>query len=344
MTYMRTGESGRRIRNISELAKLAGVSAGTVSRALAGKDLVNRQTRERIQELAREHGFRPNQMASRLRTGHTGVIGMVVPVDGAGPSLLGDPFFMTLFGHLADAVAERGHDLMLNRVTIDGQPDWLERVTDSGMLDGVLMTRWSDQCETIDRVAGEYAPLVVWGWHQPGQAHCSVGSDSRAGGYKAATHLLAQGRRKLAFFGDVAAPEIARRLEGAQAAVAESGNGATIQHLPTSSAVGHDPSGVAEHLEQLAPSTDGILAGTDVIAMSVLRGLHERGCMVPDDIAVVGYGDLPIGLHSVPRLTTVRQDLEAGAKAMVDSLFRRMAGEDVGPTMMDPEVVVRESA
>lgn len=344
MTFMKTGESGRRIRNISELAKLAGVSAGTVSRALAGKDLVNRQTRERIQALAREHGFRPNQMASRLRTGHTGVIGMVVPMDGDNSSLLADPSFLNLFGNIADAVAERGHDLMLCRVKINGQSDWLERVTESGMLDGVLMVRWQGQEEAIERVAAEYAPIVVWGTQQPGQTHCSVGCDSMVGGRKAAEHLLAQGRRKLAYFGDPAAPEFAMRLAGAQAAVDESGTGATLQVLPTNMAVDRDLSQVASHLDQLEPGTDGIFAGTDVIAMAVLRLLHERGRKVPEDIAVVGYGDLPIGLQTVPRLTTVRQDFTTGAKAMVDTLFRRMSGEDVQSTMMEPEVVVRESA
>ena len=97
-----TPEKPRRIRNISELAKLAGVSAGTVSRALAGKDLVNKQTSDRIQALAREHGFRPNQMASRLRTGQTGVIGVVIPLGHEVRQNISDPFFITMLGLLAD--------------------------------------------------------------------------------------------------------------------------------------------------------------------------------------------------------------------------------------------------
>ena len=93
-----------KIRNIAELARLAGVSTGTVSRALANKSLVNKETRERIQALAREHGFRPNQMARRLRTKQTGVIGIVVPLGHEQRQHLSDPFFMTIFGHLADAI------------------------------------------------------------------------------------------------------------------------------------------------------------------------------------------------------------------------------------------------
>jgi len=122
----RVPASGR-IRNIAELARLAGVSAGTVSRALANSSLVNKQTREKIQALAREHGFRPNQMAKRLRIQQTKVIGIVVPLGHERRQHLSDPFFMAILGHLADALTENGYDIMLSRVIPDAD-DWLERI------------------------------------------------------------------------------------------------------------------------------------------------------------------------------------------------------------------------
>ena len=345
MTFMKTGDSGRRIRNISELAKLAGVSAGTVSRALAGKDLVNRQTRERIQALAREHGFRPNQMASRLRTGQTGVIGVVIPLGHDRSQTLSDPFFMALIGHLADAVTLRGYDLMLSRVIPgDEEDDWLERIVDSGMLEGVLMIGQSDQFETIERVAAEYRPLVVWGTRHEGQRHCAVGTDSFAGGRLAARRLLERGARHIAFFGETTGIEIAQRLAGARAAIRESGTGATLEALPTQLAMAGMAEQVASNLDKMDRATDAIFAASDLIAMAVLRLLHERGRKVPDDIAVIGYDDLPLATQTVPRLTTVHQDIAAGARAMVDSLFQRMAGGDADSTLLEPRVIVRESA
>lgn len=345
MTFMKTGETGRRIRNISELAKLAGVSAGTVSRALAGKDLVNRQTRERIQALAREHGFRPNQMASRLRTGQTGVIGVVIPLGHQRTQQLTDPFFMTLIGHLAAAVTQRGYDLMLSRVVPgEEEDDWLERIVDSGMVEGVLLIGQSDQFDTIERVAGAYHPLVVWGTHREGQHHCSVGTDSLVGGRLAARHLLGRGARRIAFFGETTGIEIAQRLAGARAEIEESGSGATLEALPTQLSMAGLNEQVARHLDEMNPATDAIFAASDVIAMAVLRVLHERGRKVPEDIAVIGYDNLPLAMQTVPQLTTIHQDTEAGARAMVDSLFRRMSGNDVGPTVLEPQVIVRESA
>ena len=336
----------RRIRNISELAKLAGVSAGTVSRALAGKDLVNPQTRDRIQALAREHGFRPNQMASRLRTGQTGVIGVVIPLGHEQKQHISDPFFMILLGHLADELTEGGYDLMLSRVIPAQKDDWLDRIVDSGMLDGVLMIGQSKQFETIERIAEGYQPLVVWGTWREGQTHCVVGTDSFAGGRIAAQHLLRRGRRKLAFFGDTHGLEIEQRLDGARAAIAESGTASavTIDAYPTHLSAQEMSDQIAADLDRMDPEVDGIFAASDVIAMATLRLLHERGRRVPEDIALVGFDDLPLATQTVPQLTTVHQDIAGGARTMVASLMERIAGTDTPSTVMAPKLVIRKSA
>ncbi|HWU01442.1 MAG TPA: LacI family DNA-binding transcriptional regulator, partial [Novosphingobium sp.] len=127
-----------RIRNIKELAELAGVSTGTVSRALAGSELISLKTRERIQALAEEHGFRPNVMARNLRIQRTGAIGVLIPLGHETGQHISDPFFITMLGLLADALTERGYDLLLTRV-IPADAAWLERYVDSGRVDGVLV-------------------------------------------------------------------------------------------------------------------------------------------------------------------------------------------------------------
>lgn len=332
----------RRIRNITELARIAGVSPGTVSRALAGKSLVNPQTRERIQALAREYGFRPNQMASRLRMQRTGVIGVVIPLGHDSRQHISDPFFMSLFGFLADELTESGHDIMLSRV-IPGDVEWLDRIVDSGMLDGALLIGQSDQTHVIDRVADYYQPLVVWGAHRPEHRHCSVGSNNHAGGMLAAQRLIDQGKRRLAFFGDARAPEIADRLNGVREAVAAA-SGVTLEVLPATLASDDLGDQIAANFAALDSRIDGIVAASDVIAMATLRILHERGAQVPEQIAVIGFDDLPLATRTVPQLTTIRQDIAGGAKAMVAALMQRMAGVDTPSTVMPPELVIRESA
>ena len=331
-----------RIRNITELARMAGVSPGTVSRALAGKSLVNPQTRERIQTLAREHGFRLNQMASRLRTQRTGVIGVVFPLGHESRQHISDPFFMQLFGHLADELTESGHDIMLSRV-IPGDTEWLDRIVDSGMLDGTLVIGQSDQTAVIEAVASRYAPLVVWGAGSADLVQCTVGSNNRLGGRLAGERLLAIGKRRLAFLGDTRGPEIADRLAGLRDAITGRED-VSLRAAPTPLSSDALAEEVAGQLTGLGGDIDGIVAASDVIAMMVLRILHERGARVPEQIAVVGFDDLPLATRTVPQLTTVRQDIATGAKAMVRALMQRMAGTVAPALILQPELVIRESA
>jgi DNA-binding LacI/PurR family transcriptional regulator len=160
----------------------------------------------------------------------------------------------------------------------------------------------------------------------------------------AAERLITQGRKKLVFFGDTHGPEIADRLTGVADAVAQADGGVTLTNYPTHLSSDEMGAQIAAHLDELGSAVDGIVAASDVIAMVTVRLLHERGLRIPQDVAITGFDDLPIAMQTVPRLTTVRQDIAGGAKAMVDSLMRRMAGEDVPSTVMMPELVGRESA
>ena len=331
-----------RIRNIAELARLAGVSAGTVSRALAGKSLVNSETRERIQALAREHGFRPNQMARRLRVQETKVIGVVVPLGHERRQHLSDPFFMTILGHLADALTEDGYDIMLSRVIPDAD-DWLERIADSGMLDGVLLIGQSNQFDAIERVASWYRPLVVWGSHRPGQVHCTVGVDNRKGGQLAGECLIGAGRKRLAFLGETIAPELAERYQGLCDAAAAAGLPAPLK-LDTHLASDIMADEIAAHIDRIGKQVDGIAAGSDLIAMHAVRALADRGISVPGDVSVTGFDDLPLAEQTIPRLTTISQSIAAGARAMVDALFARAAGQDTPSVEMEPVLVRRDTA
>jgi DNA-binding LacI/PurR family transcriptional regulator len=332
-----------RVRNISDLARIAGVSPGTVSRALSDAGLISQKTRERIKALAREHDFRPNIMARNLRIKRTGAIGVVIPLGHDTGQHISDPFFITMLGLLADALTERGYDLVLSRV-IPTDSDWLDRFTDSGRVDGVIVIGQSDQVATLDQSAARYLPLVVWGGHSKGQVHCSVGSDNVAGGDLAVSHLIERGCKKIAFFGDPRALEIAQRLDGCKAALARAGLADGLSILPAHLAEYRDDTTIADFFADPKMQPDGIFAASDVIAMSTLRTLAEMGISVPSDIKVIGYDGLPISEQTVPRLSTVRQDLTTGAHNLVDLLLRRIAGEETSSVVMPPELVVRMSS
>lgn len=341
MNDPKTGRTA--VRTITDLARLAGVSPGTVSRALAGKSLVNTKTREKIEAIAREHGFRPNQMASGLRRQKTGVIGVVIPLGHDSRQQVSDSFFMTLLGFLADELTAEGYDLMLRRVVPDDDADWLDRFIGSGMIDGVIVIGQSDQFERIEEVAEGYRPMVVWGNHQEGQRHCVVGTDNRLGGRMAAERLIAAGARRLAFLGDTGPMEFAARFAGAQDIAARLG---LPPVLALSTHLSPDRAGeeIAQHLGAHAGAVDGIFAATDTLAALCLTELRETGLCVPDDVRLVGFDDLPIARQTVPPLTTVRQDIAAGARGLVDLLLRRLAGETTESLVLPPELVVRQTA
>ena len=330
-----------RVRTITDLAKIAGVSPGTVSRALSGNSLVNTKTREKIEAIARDHSFRPNQMASKLRRQKTGVIGVAIPLGHDERQRISDAFFMTLLGHLADQLTEKGYDIMLRRVIPSQDEDWLDRFIGSGMIDGVIVVGQSDQFERIEDVADGYLPMVVWGNHQEGQRHCVVGTDNRLGGKLAAEKLIASGCKSLAFLGDTQPIEFAARFVGAKE-VAEK-MGVPIRALPTHLSRDQTSEEIAVHLREIEGKVDGIFAASDTIAVTCLKELRDRGTNAPSRLKIVGFDDLPISSQTVPPLTTVRQDIAAGAKGLVDLLLRRLAGEDTESLVLPPHLIVRGS-
>lgn len=335
-------ETTPRARTITDLARLAGVSPGTVSRALAGNSLVNARTRDRIQELAREHGFQLNRVVSNLRRQRTGVIGVVIPLGHDKRQQVSDTFFMTLLGHLADALTEQEYDLMLRRVIPNEDEDWLDRFIGSGMIDGVIVIGQSDQFARIEEVAARYRPMVVWGNMEEGQRHCAVGTDNREGGRIAARRLIDGGATSLAFLGDIEPIEFAARYEGARE-VAEAA-GVPIEHYSTHLSPDRMGPELTAHMNEIAGKANGIFAASDTLAVAALRELRQRGIAVPGRMRLVGFDDLPIAGQTVPPLTTVRQDIAAGAQGLVDLLLRRVGGEETESMVLPPEIVKRETA
>jgi len=327
---------------MQELAELAGVSVSTVSRALAGKTIINAKTRERVVELARAHGFKPNQAAQNLRLRRAQAIGVVIPMGHEIDQHPSDPFFMTMLGHLADALTDRNFDLLLSRVIPSGD-DWLDDLLDSGRVDGAIVIGQSDQTAVLDAAAARHRGLVVWGAQVPGQKHVSVGSDNVLGGLIAGRHLIARGKRKLLFLGNPSPPEFGQRQQGFLQASAEAGLADDVHtlpiHLTSEAAYAAASAFLDEH-----PGIDGIFAASDVVAMSVLRALAERGLAVPGDVAVIGYDDIMLAAHTSPPLTTIRQDLEKGARLLVDMLFRQIDGETCESVQLEPQLIVRASS
>jgi len=327
---------------MADIARLAGVSLASVSRALSGSPLVPEPQRQRILAIAEEHGYAVNQAARNLRLQMTRTVGLVLPMGHEACQQVTDPFLTVLVGHLSEEVFKRGYDLLISR-NPSPRSGWLKTLVQSQRFDAMLVLGQSDQHAALNTLSASYAPMMVWGERLPGQAYCSVGVDNVLGGRLATEHLIARGRRRILFLGPARAPEAAARLTGYREALAAHGltpDPADIVDTSFTPRAAHE---TVRGLIGANRAFDAIFAASDVIALSAIAALSEAGLSVPRDVAVCGFDDIAMAASLSPALTTVRQDLGSGAALMADLLFRRLGGEKTTSVIMPPQLIVRAS-
>jgi DNA-binding LacI/PurR family transcriptional regulator len=334
---------GRNALTMEQLARRAGVSAATVSRALSNSPLIAQKTRQRIQRLAEKSGYRVHRGASSLRTKMTHSVAVAIPLEHEPRQAVSDPFFLTLLGAIADALAERDRNLILSKLE-SGTTRWLDRALHSNQSDGLIVIGQSRHHSALNRAAGSGFPMVVWGARLADQRYVTVGSDNERGGFVATSHLIEQGCRHVAFLGNTRVPEVARRFEGYLRAIEAHGLSRDVQlNMPV-----HFDSDAAYYevstLLGAGLQIDGIVASSDVIAMSALRALGERGLRVPADVAVTGFDDVSLARHTSPPLTTVRQDIATAGRLLVEKLMDLIAGKPAQPTVLPTELIIRASS
>lgn len=331
-----------RVRTLADIAAIAGVTPATVSRALSGNARISPATRHKVLEIAGRHGFQINQTARNLRLGRTQSVGVVIPLGHHSAQRVSDPFYTALIGNLMDGLARREHAMLLSAVT-PHDAAWLANMSRSGRVDGIIVLCQSDQEPVLRDVGRTYKPLVVWGESGPeNQDYCCVGTDNRRGGRLATEHLIASGRRRIAFAGMTDIPELAARhagfLDAHRAAGLEPGPRIEVPLAFDPSSAGlHDT--VASHGD-----VEAVVAASDMIAMGLIRAFTEGGRRVPDDVAIVGYDDVSLAAHATPALTTIRQNLVLAAETILDLLFDRIAGIEAPSVRIPLELIGRQSA
>jgi DNA-binding LacI/PurR family transcriptional regulator len=337
-----SGVEQRRLQMV-DIARLAGVSVSTVSRALNGSELVNAETRQRVAELARSLNYSINFGARNLRLQENRTIAVVVPYDAASRQHISDPFFLSIVGSIADALTDRGYDMLLSRVDaehLDLSSHWF----DSGKAIGVVLIGQWRHHDQLNEMAARKLPLVVWGGEMPQQLYCSVGGDNVLGGTLATRHLLQMGRRRIAFVGDSQLPEVWLRRQGYAQALREAG----LEVQPSLELAAPFEPGIATAVLRdfckAEQGFDAVVCCSDVLALLTIQALRAAGRSVPGDVAVIGYDDMPLAAYCDPPLTTVHQPVaEAGAE-LVEALLGQLRGERPGSRTMPVYLKLRESA
>lgn len=340
---MAKAEPDKRKIQMADIARLAGVSTATVSRALNGSPLINAETRLRIIELARSLNYTINLGAQNLRKGDSSTIGVVIPFNAANKQNITDPFFLAILGSLADALTDKQYDLLLSRVDAD-HLDRISALYDSGRVGGIVVVGQWGHHDQLNELARQRLPFVAWGAQLPGQLYGSVGSDNTSGGILATEHLLSLGCQRVAFMGDKSLPEPEKRHAGYLKALRKAGIKADpALYIATSFAPLDAQEAMRQHLDRYGLNFDALVAASDLIAIGAMGVLKERGYRVPEDVSVVGYDDVEPAAHSFPPLTTVRQPMDMAGVQLVDSLLHVMAGEKPESALLPTTLVLRES-
>jgi LacI family transcriptional regulator len=334
---------------LEEIAKQAGVSRSTVSRVINRQPNVREQVRTRVLNIIQETGYQPNMAARSLASQHSNVIALVIPRSVQ--NFFTDPYFPRLTQGVAQACNQYDYTLSLFLFhTEDDERKLFPRITRKGMVDGIIIQATYASDELFEQLHQGDVPYVVAGRPTNDSQASFVDVDNITGTLVAVRHLIHQGRQRI---GTIAGPLVTTagldRYEGYQQALRESS--LSLDKNLIAEGDFSEISGYYCTQRMLPYHPDALFIASDTMAIGALRAIREAGLVVPDDIAIVSYDDLPPSSQSTPRLTTVRQPIRRMGIKLVEMLvdiieIERSSANTPHPPhriLFGTELVVRES-
>lgn len=333
----------RSVRTIADIARLAGVSKSTVSRALNDSPLIGEETKAKIRSVAREHNFQINAPARRLSMKQSRTIAFVTHAYHKDFSVA-DLFGLEIMGGISSALASREYDLLMIHVD-PNDTKWAHQYYDTGRVDGfILMTSTRKQTH-VKALLELGAPFIIWGVPQPKQKYCSVTGDNLTGGRLATEHLIDLGRQQIGFIGGPSYElEVQHRLAGYENALKESGREVNLNLIEYGDFSNTSGADAIKRLLNKSSEVDAVFVNSDLMAIAAMDTIREEGRRVPEDIAVVGYDDLSIAAHSNPPLTTIRQNIPLAGKLLAQNLIEYLQTGMVTNVSIPVELIIRKSA
>jgi DNA-binding LacI/PurR family transcriptional regulator len=339
-----------------DVARLAGVSRATVSRTLSGNARVNEDTRRRVEAAAASLGYVPDMAAQSLSGGPSRTIALGFFADDMWAlSQLTKPkhyFYLNVLRSIEAGAAAAGYDLLLPSRPHEGEVGSLSYVRRlrARRVAGALMVACPPGDVRIQALVEARLPTVFIDVIASGPCATWVASENAEGAQAVTGHLISLGHRRIArITGTETDPSGGDRLRGIRAALAAAGIAEDPGLARRSDWSTEGAYQAAKDLLDRRPDLTAIVAESDMMAIGVLRALHEHGLRVPDDVSVTGFDDVDLSAYTLPSLTTVRQDTEAmgaGAVAAVLDLIdgpTGPAGRAPAPLRLPTELVVRGS-
>jgi DNA-binding LacI/PurR family transcriptional regulator len=327
------------------VATRAGVSRGTASRVLSGASNVSPRAVELVRQAAAELRYRPNLSARSLVTGRTGLVGLVV--NESNDRLFSDPYFAQIARGAHAGLAEADVALVLG---LAGDALERERIIDLAALrlDGLLVVHGHGDTELVRAILDAGVPAVFAGRTAVADSPALwwVDSDNVAGARTAVTHLVERGRRNIATI--TGPPDMVATLDreaGWREALQDAGlpvRGELIEEGDFSSDSGYL---AMRRLLDRDPGIDAVFAANDLMAFGALHALVDSHLRVPEDIAVVGFDDIPGAATTSPGLTTVAQQIDRMGRRMAALMLEQLSGRDgAHHEILETRLVVRGSS
>ncbi len=327
--------------NSKEIARLAGVSQATVSRALSGHPHVAEMTRRRVLDVIEETGYLPNVLARALVTRRTATIGLVV-------SNITSQFYPELIEAVCAIAAEHDLSVVLGNTQQDPerQKDYLNLLI-ARRVDGIILTSTMMEAPYVAELARRRYPIVLVNRLTTDNIGDSVSIDNEDGSKQAVRHLLALGHRRLAYLGGLKGTSTNRdRERGFKAALHEAGLHLDPQALLWGDYTPQRAFHAATQLLHLPDRPTAVVCADDGSALSFMDGLFDKGVSVPGGCAVIGFDDVRDAAHRQIGLTTVRQPVAQMAEIAMHLLLDRIGGvspADPRQVVLPAELVVRRS-
>ena len=326
---------------IRDVARQAGVSVATASRALNGKDVVNPQTRDRVLTVMAELGFRPSPAARRLSLGRTLTVGVVV-------SFLTRPQAAERLRGVDAVLTDSEFDLVIYNVeSVQKRDHYLGTLAQSQRTDGLLVMSLPPSAEAAEAIGRSPVPVVFIDVHTPSVASMPrVVGDDVAGGALAARHLLELGHSAIAFIGDVVEDPFGftssrDREQGLTSELATAGVSIPAAWIGHGAHGRYEARDLAHRMLTGERRPTAISTASDTQALGVIAAARELDLRVPDDLSVIGYDDIEAADYV--GLTTVRQQLFESGRRGAEVLLSEIKARSEQPPVarLAPELVVR---
>lgn len=328
---------------LKDIAVRAGVSVMTVSKVMRDTSDISASTKARIRQLAEQMGYNPDSIAQGLRTGTTKLFGLVI-------SSTTNPVFARVVMAIEERAHEMGYDLITaHSLNIPEREEAVIKRLLSRRIDGLFLVpvyRLDPTAPIYEELARRGIPTVLLGHKAPFcQKFPNVETDDVNASYALTQHLLQLGHKRIAYFtGPPVSPGSQERFEGYRRALREAQIEVDEKLIFNAGATIEEGEKAALQMLNEAPKATAIQAVNDLVAIGAASLLLNQGVRIPQDISIVGFGNVLISEHFRVPLTTIRQPkLRLGAAA-VESMARVMRGEQVLTKRLPAEIVIRQSS